>query len=158
MAKKYLKYFVTREDQKVTEEFVDYISNFPKEKHLLNTMSIHSWHFYEMAQSAFYCNWPNTNFRNYFIQAELFKINKTTNICDIGIYDYWGVLFTNPNDHKVSFNLGDLTQDIVLDSPTILISPHQNERCVIEIENKPMNIIKFKINSSLGIEENWIPF
>jgi hypothetical protein len=127
MAKKYLKYFVTREDQKLTVDFADYMAKFPEHKHLFNTMSVHTWHLYEMIQDAFYCNWPNTTYKKYFINAQPFVIHSDTKVTDERDHDYFGALFVNTNGNKLSFSVDGQVQEIELNTSVLMISPHQKE-------------------------------
>lgn len=158
MAQKYLKYFVTRENQNLTNGFVEYMVKFPEHKHLLNTMSVHTWHLYDMIQDAFYCNWPNTNFKKYFVNAEPVVVQSTTRVTDARDHEYCGVLFVNPNGNKVSFSVNGQTQEIELNDPTILISPHHKEEFTVTCDGQPLLMILIRIHSSLREEENWIPF
>jgi hypothetical protein len=158
MAKKYLKYFVTREDQNLTDGFEDYMVNFPEHKHLFNTMSVHTWHLYEMIQDAFYCNWPNTNNKKYFINAQPFVIQSDTTVSDDRDHDFLGTLFVNPTGNKLTFLVDDQVQEIELNNSVLLISPHQKERYTISCGDTPLLIIIFRISSSLSEEGNWVPF
>lgn len=156
MAKKYLKYFVTREDQYISDEFIEYMKSFPKDKHLLNTMSDHTWHLYEMIQNAFYCNWPNTNCKKYFIQANLLVLNNNLAIKDSEPYEYFGLLFVNPKNHKLTFKVDRQKQELQINKGLLLMSPHMFEEYTITGDSD-MLMVKFKINCCTG-QENWIPF
>lgn len=154
MAKKYLKYFVTRDNQAIPYGLIEYVERFPKEKHLLNTMSIYSWHLYEMFQGGFYCNWPNTEFKRYFIQAEPIILEQST-IKDNSVYDFFGILFLNANDQKIILEVDGESQTIDVTPGLLLISSHKNE--TYKFIGDRIVAVKFKI-SSHGNEENWIPF
>ena len=158
MAKKYLRYFVTREDQKLTDGFVDYMVNFPEHKHLFNTMSVHSWHLYEMIQDAFYCNWPNTAYKKYFISAQPYVIQSDTTVTDDRDHDYFGTLFVNPAGNKLLFSVDDQVQEIELNNSVLLLSPHQKESYTISCGDEPLVMIIFRISSSPNGESGWVPF
>jgi hypothetical protein len=157
MAEKYLKYFVTRDNQYIPIGFSEYMANFPKDRHLFNMMSVHTWHLYEMIQSGFYCNWPNTAFKKYFIQAEPIIHREETTTTESNC-EYFGMLFVNPTIEKLIFEVDGQQEQIDITPGLLLISPHSNEKYTITSGGE-MLMIKFKINpSTVRAQDNWIPF
>lgn len=164
MAKKYSKYVVTRDKQIIFDDLKIFVQEF-NGNNILNFGNINSWHLYEMIQKMFFCNWPNTNFRKYFVKAEPCILNSGNNItqtsCNSNPDNYFGYLFIN-SDSKTNFKfiVDNNKENIVAETGLLLISPSNYETHSIEWnQSYPLIMVKFSIIPLESIKEpsDWTP-
>ena len=165
MAKKYSKYLVTRNDQNIFDDLKLFVQNFPSEKNILNYGNMNSWHLYEMIQKMFFCNWPNTNFRKYFVKATPVVLYNGNEILGSSSNDnpdnYFGYFFINSDSKtEINFNIDDKSDSILAESRMLLISPSNFEKHSIKWQEEyPLVLVKFNIipvENLLG-EYDWTP-
>jgi len=164
MAKKYLKYVVTREDQSLYEDFDIFCKEF-NGKNLLNIGNKHAWNLHQMIQKIFFCNWPNTNFRKYFVKAETCILNTGDEIkqisCNNNPDNYFGYLCVNSdNKTNINFTVYTIKESINLESKLLLISPSNYETHSIQWgETFPLLLIKINIIPAENIKNqfDWTP-
>jgi hypothetical protein len=166
MAKKYLKHIVTRDNQLVDQVMIDYVVDHNRQENILCFADHVSWHMYDMIQSGFYCNWPNTNNNRYFIKANSLILSKGSEVYHKSnrnlINNYFGYIILNGNDNThVSFEVDGSSENILAETGLLLISPETDEQHSIKWDlDYDLVMVKFNITPVQNIvhPNNWIPF
>lgn len=169
MAKKYLRYLVTRNNQVVApdmmQEFTQhYIDSTPN---VLTHPSVNTWLLDEALKSGFYCNWPNTDRCMYVVSAEVVLVAKECRIepnkSSSEHNNFFGYYVLNgDNKAKFIFQVDDELAEVPLESGLLLVSPCNGEthKTTYWPNQEPLVMIKFYIKpvESADPTHPWIPF
>ena len=166
MAKKYLKYFMTRDNQFITDELKQFITNHSYSENLLTIACDSSWLLYEAIQDAFYCNWPNTTGNRYWIKAKTCILNNGEMINQTSSSEeadkYFGYFIINgDNKTDIIFDVDGNKSSIKTETGLLLISPSSSEtHSILWNFEEPLVMVKFYIEPTNLIDSNfmWTPF
>lgn len=169
MARKYLRYLVTRNDQYVNQSMIEEILDLSKKQipNILTYPSLNTWVIDEALKSGFYCNWPNTDNCRYVVTAEPIivqngcRIEPTKSVKEEN--SYFGYYILNGDNHiKFLFDVEDESAEILIEDRLLLISPANGEthKTTYWSHEEPLVMIKFYIKPVESVNQShpWIPF